>query len=79
MAIKISGSAWAATPPASLMPALQLLGCAFGTLLASQWVSGDNAQPVLLVSVWLSVTALFLVALLHRRAVNRRIGFVDGV
>ncbi|MDT3223231.1 hypothetical protein QNL75_16375 [Pseudomonas amygdali pv. morsprunorum] len=59
---------------AGLIPGMQLLGCAFGPLLASQWVSDDNAQPVLLVSVWLSVTALFLVALLHRRAVSKRVG-----
>jgi len=64
---------------AGLIPGMQLLGCAFGPLLASQWVSGDNAQPVLLVSVWLSVSALCLIALLHRRAVDRRVGVVGGV
>ncbi|AHG41320.1 membrane protein [Pseudomonas syringae CC1557] len=64
---------------AGLIPGMQLLGCAFGPLLASQWIAGDNAQPVLLVSAWFSVIALLLVGVLRRCPVRAQVGFARRV
>ncbi|UZD98316.1 SDR family NAD(P)-dependent oxidoreductase [Pseudomonas corrugata] len=50
---------------AALIPGMQLLGCAFGPLVASQWVAGDYAQPVALVSATLSLMTFVLLGLLR--------------
>ncbi|MBV6659751.1 SDR family NAD(P)-dependent oxidoreductase [Pseudomonas yamanorum] len=50
---------------AALIPGMQLLGCAFGPLVASQWVAGDYAQPVAVVSAVLSLVALVFLGLLR--------------
>ncbi|OUM08498.1 hypothetical protein BW686_04025 [Pseudomonas syringae] len=62
---------------AGLIPGMQLLGCAFGPLLASQWIAGENAQPVLLVSTWFSVIALLLVGILRKCSAGRKVGAVS--
>ena len=64
---------------AALVPGMQLLGCAFGPLMASQWVVGENAEYVLLVSATFSLIALALVGLLRRCPASRRISFARKV
>ncbi|MCU1739313.1 MULTISPECIES: SDR family NAD(P)-dependent oxidoreductase [unclassified Pseudomonas] len=62
---------------AVLIPGMQLLGCAFGPLVASQWVVGDYVQPVALVSVGFSLLAFILLCWLRRTSVIEEGGF-DG-
>ncbi|MBN2977637.1 short-chain dehydrogenase [Pseudomonas fluorescens] len=64
---------------AALVPGMQLLGCAFGPLMASQWVVGENAQYVLLVSAVFSLIALTLVGLLRRCPASKRVSFAGKV
>ncbi len=64
---------------AALVPGMQLLGCAFGPLMASQWVVGENAEYVLLVSATFSLIALALVGLLRRCPTSQRISFARKV
>lgn len=64
---------------AALVPGMQLLGCAFGPLIASQWVVGENAEYVLLVSAVFSLIALTLVGLLRQCPASRRVSFARKV
>jgi len=64
---------------AGLVPGMQLLGCAFGPLMASQWVAGDNAEYVLLVSAVFSLIALTLVGLLRQCPAGERVSFARKV
>ena len=64
---------------AALIPAMQLLGCAFGPLLASQWVTGDYAQPVAIVSAILSLAALVLLGLLRYWPTSASVSFEGKV
>lgn len=64
---------------AALVPGMQLLGCAFGPLMASQWVVGENAEYVLLVSAVFSLIALTLVGLLRRCPASKRVSFARKV
>ncbi|MHA6788230.1 SDR family NAD(P)-dependent oxidoreductase [Pseudomonas bijieensis] len=50
---------------AALIPGMQLLGCAFGPLVSSQWVAGDYAQPAAIISATLSLVTLVLLAALR--------------
>ncbi|KTS97885.1 hypothetical protein NS376_17345 [Pseudomonas oryzihabitans] len=49
---------------ATLVPSLQLLGCAAGPALASLWLDGAEVRPAALASALLSLLALSLLALL---------------
>lgn len=64
---------------AALVPGMQLLGCAFGPLMASQWVVGENAEYVLLVSATFSLIALTLVGLLRRCPASEPVSFARKV
>ncbi len=64
---------------AALVPGMQLLGCAFGPLMASQWVVGENAEYVLLVSATFSLIALTLVGLLRRCPASKPVSFARKV
>lgn len=64
---------------AALVPGMQLLGCAFGSLMASQWVVGENAEYVLLVSATFSLIALTLVGLLRRCPASKPVSFARKV
>ncbi|AEF22323.1 SDR family NAD(P)-dependent oxidoreductase [Pseudomonas fulva] len=64
---------------AALVPGMQLLGCAFGPLIASQWVVGENAERVLLVSTSFSLIALTLVGLLRRCPASKHVSFAQKV
>jgi len=64
---------------AALVPGMQLLGCAFGPLMASQWVVGENAEYVLLVSAVFSLIALTLVGLLRQCPASKRVSFAHKV
>ncbi|MFS2199013.1 SDR family NAD(P)-dependent oxidoreductase [Pseudomonas sp. Pseusp3] len=64
---------------AVLVPGMQLLGCAFGPLVASQWVAGDYAQPVALVSSGFSLLALVLLGGLRRTTPRQEGGFAGKV
>lgn len=64
---------------AALVPGMQLLGCAFGPLIASQWVVGENAEYVLLVSAVFSLIALILVGLLRQCPTSKRVSFARKV
>lgn len=57
---------------AMLIPAAQLLGSAFGPLVASMVVSGDDAAPVPLIGLGFAVGALALVAFGGRRRAHAR-------
>lgn len=60
---------------AGLVPAAQLLGCAFGPLTASFVVDGENANAIPLLSAGLAVaaTALMLATLGHRSAKTKSV------
>ncbi|NWF11638.1 SDR family NAD(P)-dependent oxidoreductase [Pseudomonas salomonii] len=64
---------------AALVPGMQLLGCAFGPLMSSQWVVGENAEYVLLVSATFSLIALTLVGLLRRCPASKPASFARKV
>lgn len=64
---------------AALVPGMQLLGCAFGPLVASQWVVDDYVQPVVIVSTIFSLMALVLLGLLRRWPAARRVSFEGKV
>ncbi|MDQ0703780.1 NAD(P)-dependent dehydrogenase (short-subunit alcohol dehydrogenase family) [Pseudomonas sp. W3I7] len=64
---------------AALVPGMQLLGSAFGPLMASQWVVGENAEYVLLVSAIFSLIALTLVGLLRRCPASKPVSFARKV
>ncbi|AZF43366.1 Transmembrane protein [Pseudomonas sp. R1-43-08] len=64
---------------AALVPGMQLLGCAFGPLMASQWLVGENAEYVLLVSAAFSLLALTLVGLLRQCPASKRVSFARKV
>lgn len=64
---------------AALVPGMQLLGCAFGPLVASQWVVDDYVQPVVIVSTIFSLVALVLLGLLRRWPAARRVSFEGKV
>jgi hypothetical protein len=62
--------AFAADPTgriAVLVPALQLLGSAFGPLITSLFVTDDDARPVPLVSAGLALVASCLLVVGRRR------------
>lgn len=52
---------------AMLVPAAQLLGAAFGPLIASLVVTGDNATPVPIVSVGFAATMVMLLLFARKR------------
>ncbi|WP_223508329.1 MULTISPECIES: SDR family NAD(P)-dependent oxidoreductase [unclassified Pseudomonas] len=60
---------------AALVPGMQLLGCAFGPFIASQWVAGEDVEYVLLVSAVFSLIALTLVGLLRQCPASKRVSF----
>jgi NAD(P)-dependent dehydrogenase (short-subunit alcohol dehydrogenase family) len=64
---------------AVLVPGMQLLGCAFGPLVASQWVTDDYVQPVGLISAGFSLLTFVLLCLLRNAPAGEPGGFAGKV